>query len=281
MPPLRRRSTRSGSTRSGSTLAVKGDLWLDRGGKRFLGERRIALLESIDALGSIVRAAKAVGLSYKGAWDALDAIENVAEERVVVRATGGRSGGGSRLTDHGRALVRLYRDLESGHRRVLSQLEAEHRDAARLQDLLRAITMKTSARNQLRGKVVSIRRGAVNADVALDLGAGIEIVANITLDAVDELGLERGRDAVALIKASFVMLAVGGNIAVSTRNRLPARVKSVARGPVNSEVKLELADTRTLVAVTSSEGLKALGLREGDSVFALINASHVLIAVND
>jgi molybdopterin-binding protein len=46
-------------------------------------------------------------------------------------------------------------------------------------------------------------------------------------------------------------------------------------------VKLELADTRTLVAVTSCDGLKALGLREGDSVFALINASHVLIAVND
>jgi molybdate transport system regulatory protein len=262
-------------------LAVSGGLWLDRKGKRFLGEKRIALLEGIEALGSITRAAKAVGLSYKGAWDALDGIENVAEERVVTRAVGGRAGGGSRLTAHGRALVRLYRDIESGHRRVLSQLEREHGDADRLQNLLKAITMKTSARNQLRGKVTSVRRGAVNADVTIDLGHGVEIVANVTVEAVDELGLARGRDAQVLIKASFVLLATGDVLNVSTRNRLAGIVKKIVRGPVNSEVSIELADTRSLIAVTSSASVKALALKVGMPVHALINASHVLIAVND
>jgi molybdate transport system regulatory protein len=262
-------------------LAVTGGLWLDRKGKRFLGEKRIALLESIDALGSITKAAKAVGLSYKGAWDAVDAVENLAERPVVSRATGGHSGGGSRLTDYGRELVALYRDLESGHRRVLTQLDSEHRDAARLDSLLRAITMKTSARNQLRGKVTAVRKGAVNADVTIDLGDGLEIVANITMDAVNELGLDRGREALALIKASFVMLATGDVANVSTRNRLRGTVAGIARGPVNSEVKVKLAGTRTLVAVISSQSAADMKLSTGADVHALINASHVIVAVND
>ena len=273
-------ATRKRVPRTEPPLAVSGGLWLDKQGKRFLGERRIALLESIDALGSITRAAKAVGLSYKGAWDAVDAIENLAERPVVTRAAGGRSGGGTRLTDHGRELVALYRDLESGHRRLLSQLDSEHRDAGRLEDLLRAITMKTSARNQLRGKVKAVVRGAVNADVTIDLGDGLEIVANITAEAVDELGLKRGRDALALVKASFVMLATG-EPNVSTRNRLPGTVVGITRGPVNSEVKVKLAGTRTLVAVISSDSVKTMKLARGTVVNALVNASHVIVAVND
>jgi molybdate transport system regulatory protein len=262
-------------------MAVGGGLWFDRKGRRFLGEKRIALLERIDEVGSITGAAKAVGLSYKGAWDAVDAINNMAEESVVSRSTGGQHGGGSRLTDYGRGLVRLYRQLETGHQRVLSRLESDYPDPQRLSDLLKAITMKTSARNQFRGKVKAVRRGAVNADVVLDLGDGVEVFANITNDAVAELGLKRGRDAVALIKASFVVLATGDDILVSARNRLPGTVDSIVKGPVNSEVKIQLTGMRTLVAVISSAGLKELQLRKGSPVFALINASHVLIAVND
>ena len=97
--------------RAHSGIAVGGGLWLDRKGRRFLGEKRIALLESIDAVGSITGAAKAVGLSYKGAWDAVDAINNTAEQAVVSRSTGGKHGGGSRLTDYGHTLVRLFRDF--------------------------------------------------------------------------------------------------------------------------------------------------------------------------
>ena len=73
------------------------------------GERRIRLLEAIDEHGSITRAAKAVPLSYKAAWDALDALNNLAERPLVERSAGGRRGGGTRLTDARRELVALYR----------------------------------------------------------------------------------------------------------------------------------------------------------------------------
>ena len=67
--------------------------------------------------------------------------------------------------------------------------------------------MKLSARNQLAGTVVEIRRGAAIANVVLDVG-GQRIVASITVEAVDELGLAEGSPATAVVKASDVMVAV-------------------------------------------------------------------------
>lgn len=68
--------------------------------------------------------------------------------------------------------------------------------------------MKISARNQLKGKVVKVQKGAVNSVVVLDIGGGNRITSTITNAAVEELGLQEGVDAYALIKASNVMIGV-------------------------------------------------------------------------
>jgi molybdopterin-binding protein len=68
--------------------------------------------------------------------------------------------------------------------------------------------MKISARNILKGKVVKIVRGAVNAEVTIELPGGVEFVSIITLSSVDSLGLREGGDAYAVVKASNVMIAV-------------------------------------------------------------------------
>lgn len=68
--------------------------------------------------------------------------------------------------------------------------------------------MKISARNQLKGKVVKVQKGAVNAVVVLDIGGGNRITSSITNAAVDELGLQEGMDAYALMKASNVMIGI-------------------------------------------------------------------------
>jgi molybdate transport system regulatory protein len=69
-------------------------------------------------------------------------------------------------------------------------------------------TMKLSARNSLAGVVRKIDRGAVNAEVTLEIASGITIVSIITLDSVKELGLKEGAKAYAVIKASNVMIGV-------------------------------------------------------------------------
>lgn len=68
--------------------------------------------------------------------------------------------------------------------------------------------MKISARNQLKGKVVKVEKGAVNAIVKLDIGGGNVISATVSLESVKELGIKEGKKAVAIIKATSVMIGV-------------------------------------------------------------------------
>lgn len=68
--------------------------------------------------------------------------------------------------------------------------------------------MKLSARNQLKGKIVSVVKGQTTAHIQIDLGSGMVITSAITNEAVEDLGLKIGDDATAIIKASDVMVAV-------------------------------------------------------------------------
>jgi len=68
--------------------------------------------------------------------------------------------------------------------------------------------MKLSARNVLKGKVIKVVKGAVNAEVALELPGGIQLTSIITNSSVENLELEEGKEAYAVIKASNVMVAI-------------------------------------------------------------------------
>lgn len=68
--------------------------------------------------------------------------------------------------------------------------------------------MKISARNQIKGKVVKVEKGAVNAIVKLDIGGGNVISATVSLESIKELGIKEGKKAVAIIKATSVMIGV-------------------------------------------------------------------------
>jgi molybdopterin-binding protein len=67
--------------------------------------------------------------------------------------------------------------------------------------------MKLSARNQIKGKVVEVRKGATTAHVRIDIGNGVVITSSITNEAIEDLGLAAGDEAIAVIKASDVMVA--------------------------------------------------------------------------
>jgi molybdopterin-binding protein len=70
------------------------------------------------------------------------------------------------------------------------------------------IAMKISARNVLKGKVKKVVRGAINAEVTIELPSGTEVISIITNASVDSLGLKEGKEAYAVVKASNVMIAI-------------------------------------------------------------------------
>ncbi len=83
-------------------MEVSGTVSLIKSDREYLGYDRIRLLEMIEEHGSITKAAKAVGISYKTAWDTMDAINNLSDKPLFIRSAGGKSGGGTRLTEEGK-----------------------------------------------------------------------------------------------------------------------------------------------------------------------------------
>ncbi len=140
--------------------------------------------------------------------------------------------------------------------------------------------MNTSARNQFAGQVSAVKTGPVNAEVDLLLPGGETIVAVVTHASVDNLGLKPGVSAVALVKASWIILTAGdSDMKFSTRNRLCGSVSKVVKGMVSSEIMLQIAGGNELSAIITNESVTKLGLKEGVQACALFKASSVIIGV--
>lgn len=92
-------------------FTVTGSLWIECNGERFLGKGRVELLEYIADTGSISKAAKKMGMSYKKAWQMINSLNQQTRQPVVVVQTGGEKGGGSMLTEEAHQLIKYHRLL--------------------------------------------------------------------------------------------------------------------------------------------------------------------------
>src|SRR5574343_560 len=263
---------------------LRGKLEVDTEFGSFLGDTRIRLLEAIEQFGSISQAAKAVPLSYKSAWDAIDAMNNLADQPLVLRATGGRNGGGTQLTEHGRKTVALYRALEAEYQAALDRLAASMQENAagdfeQFRQLLRRMSMKSSARNQFAGQIVGLREGHVDFEVRLKLDAHNELVAVITRESAETLGLTIGMEVSALVKSSSVLLLTDSAVRTTARNHLWGEITRIHDGPVNAEVTLSLPGGRNVCAVVTHDSVERLGLAVGDQACAVFKASAVILCL--
>jgi len=259
-------------------MALQGNLWMTIGGEKLGGRERMDLLAAIGRHGSITAAAKAVGLSYKGAWDAIEAMHNLAGEPLLERLAGGKGGGGTRLTARGQQLVDNFAKIDEAHQHFIAALSQQSHALADDLLLIRNLTMKTSARNQFSGKVVSVQQGAVNDEVTLEINGGQQIVATITRDSSDSLALAPGVAAWALIKASSVIIVTElAGARFSARNQLSGTVSRVQEGAVNTDVSITLAGGATIAAIVTRESGTALGLAVGMPATAIFKASAVIL----
>lgn len=265
-------------------LKLFGDIWLGRDESSRVGDLRISLLEQIAETGSITKAAKAVGISYKTAWDTVDGMKNLSGHPLVESVSGGSHGGGTRLTEAGQRLAETYRIVQREHARFLDSLAGSLGEGVddfhNTYQLIRRLSMKSSARNQFFGTVMRIRTGPVNSEIEIGLSGGDCIAAVITHESEQRLGLKTGSDVWALVKASWVILTTeDSGIKLSVRNRLCGTVTRVAKGQVNSDVVLALPGGNTVSAIVTNESIEQMGLKEGTQACALFKASSVILGV--
>src|SRR5450759_1795288 len=141
---------------------------------------------------SITKAAEVTGFSYKTAWDAVNAINNLLPRPAFVTRTGGPHGGGAEVTGEGRRLILAFRRLEEKLGQISAAIAEEGLDHEK--DLLfLGIGLKLSVRNALFCTVVKIMPAPVNIEVKLEVSPGIIITAAVTNASVHELGLALAR----------------------------------------------------------------------------------------
>jgi molybdate transport system regulatory protein len=138
--------------------------------------------------------------------------------------------------------------------------------------------MKTSARNQFTGTVSAYKKGAVNDEAEIKLAGGARVVAVVTHESAEALGLKVGGTAFALVKASSVILVTDFEGArLSARNQFEGKVAKLTSGAVNAEVTVDVGSGLSIIAIVTNTSAQALGLAVGKPVTAVFKASSVLL----
>jgi molybdate transport system regulatory protein len=245
-----------------------------------LDARFFALLEAVDATGSINRAARTAGYSYRGAWLLLETAANLAQHPLIESATGGARGGGSRLTPTAHVLLTAWKQLQTAHRGFLREQEAWLLSQPALAGALRRMSLKTTARNQFAGTISAVDAGPVSTQVTLTLAGGQEITATLTSQAAQRLQVHAGQEAIALIKSSAVVLVTDfAGYELSARNQLAGTLSRIEKGAVSSLVGLTLPGGAVVTTSITNDALDALGLAVGQAATAVFKAYSVMIAV--
>ncbi|MES2613428.1 MAG: TOBE domain-containing protein [Pseudomonadota bacterium] len=241
-----------------------------------MADKRIAILREIGAGGSISQAARAVGVSYKAAWQALDTLTNLAGTSLVDRAVGGSGGGGAQLTDAGHQLLAAADAMAEARSAVLARWEGQAGPAAA------RLAVRTSMRNQwpctvqrleALGQIVRVHLGRIEdgADAAF-------LSARITRESAELLGLAPGLVVQALCKATAVRVERAAAAQPSPEPgvcRLPAKAVRVVRGETGDEVSAELTGGLQMVGFAAPDS----GLRAGSRVLLVVEDNAVVIAL--
>ena len=90
---------------------IKSRIWIETEEGMFLGNGRVRLLKAINNTGSLSKAAKSMGMSYKKAWNLIDSVNSKAKDTVVITTTGGKDGGGASVTEYGKSLIEQFEIL--------------------------------------------------------------------------------------------------------------------------------------------------------------------------
>ena len=257
------------------TPLVAGELSLVSG----LDARMLALLAAIDQSGSLNKAAKQVGLSYKGAWQMIERANNASPRVLIATATGGSKGGGSQLTPAAKRLLAVFQDLQQQHQSFIQQLNQQLVADPELSFLLKPLAIKTSAGNQLFAQIEQLRIGAVSVELDLRLKSGVMIVANMDQSLFAKIQPQPGDGILILVPAFEIGLyRLAEAHGLSARNILPVTVTRIDQDEVVAEIGVSLGSGDSLFASINAAAVTSMDLQIGDQLYAAFKSNAVILA---
>ncbi len=262
-------------------LKIDAFLTLRSEGRLLVGRERIELLEAVIKHGNMAQAARAMGFSYKTAWESVQAINRLLPRPAFIVKSGGRRiGQSATVTEEGLRLIAAFRRVEEEFGRTLTSIAKDGwKDAADRLSWNKKRRLPT--RNRFDCRIVEINPVAVNIEVKLEVAPDIFICALVTNRIVADLGLIPGCSVIAIINNMSIMLVssiMAGRI--SGRNKIVGNVVSRVDGDDGSEIMLDIGYGKTIEAVIAKNTADEIGAQHGTRVFAVFNVSHVILAVD-
>lgn len=256
---------------------LHGRLWLNKSEHDFLGRGRMELLMLIEKSGSITKAAKEMKMSYKAAWDAVDAMNNLSPSALVESSKGGKGGGGTTITPYAKELIETYKILEEEHHFFLQNLAKRIQEKDGHISLLESMNVRLSARNQLKVKVTEIHKSRVESELTLQLGENTWLNATITNDSFDALEIAIGVELYAIFKANALTLSSDINLKKSDANRLLGTIARIERDSFNAQIIIELENKKSVCSTMSVDIFDELGVGVGSKVVAFCRPKNIIL----
>ena len=243
-------------------------------------DKRLDILRRVGEAGSISKAARSAGVSYKAAWQAIEALTNLAGTPLINTAVGGSGGGGAVLTSAGQKLLVVAAAFAQARQQLLAQLaELTDTEVAGVTSPAVAAGLRTSMRNQFPCVVdgLAIEDGQVT--VTLMLSDTTLFCARVTQESAELLGLCPGMPVLALFKATAVSVGPSPAAVLAQQpgiNLFYGEVRRSAQG-IDTEVGLMLPAGIHLTGFAAEQTV----LSPGDAAVAWVSPAAVVIAVTE
>lgn len=258
-------------------MHIDGRFWLTKEGQSFLGIGRIELLERIDQTGSINAAAKEMKMSYKAAWERINGMNALATQPLIERVTGGKGGGGTKLTPYAHELIATFHRFNELHRQFIDRFSEAGNDPERLARILSRTFLTTSARNQIPSTLSSIESNGLHSTLTLALSGSDILRSTITAKSVENMGLTLGCDTYAIIKSSDIHIVSTLPTSATDDNILIGTIEMLETSGENIEIGLRLEGCTLLVALEKQDALQKLQI--GLKAYAIISPLHIIIGL--
>lgn len=239
----------------------------------FTDPKRIDLLRAIEQSGSLSQAAKQIGISYKTAWDAINEINQLAPKPFLITATGGKNGGGTKLSAYAVRFIQLYDLLTQLQYKAFNILNDDNIPLDDILKITAKLSLQTSARNQIYGSVSSIEATHIAGLVKVKLNDNqTELKAYITQQSIERLKLNIDKTVLLLIKAPLIEL---NNL---NENQLIVKVEKIVTDGQLSEISFSLPSGIMLYASKATNEVNQLKLIEGQLTTISIHPQHIIVA---
>ncbi|QIL81236.1 LysR family transcriptional regulator [Diaphorobacter sp. HDW4A] len=238
-------------------------------------DRRLDILRQIGELGSISKAGRAVGVSYKAAWQAVDTLTNLSGVALVERVVGGRGGGGAQLTEAGRQLLVAAQTLRSARTQAVEQGRIQTDVHAQTAERL---AVRTSMRNQWPCVVndMDVQGQIVLVSLQATASADFRVRARITRESAELLGLGKGIAVQALCKATAVVVVAPGSGKLELENCWSGSITRISRGSLGDEISAKLGGDLQIVGFSAP----GAGLKSRMRVVLRVDDSAVVLALS-